>query len=389
MAGILLNLLAATDGGQIVRAEAFLQRFRQFDAYSRLVIVKDRNSLSFCDGVRDWDVINVAIGAGRVKALRRMAWENVMLPRVMLKKDLSIYLTFSHYLPTRLDARSRSIVGVSNLAPFSAEAWSVESYAVRLKMRLLRHTIVSSAKRADKVIALSNTCKRVLLAQGVEELKIEVIPNGVGNVGSAAAPLSAADSPYPFRYVLSVSHFHRYKNFSQLVEAYHVLPPALRDRFSLVIVGKPYDAKYYDEIKSLIARRNLGAYIHIVPGVDRANLDRLYRHASLFVFPSLVENSPNILLEAMAHGLPILACHVEPMPEFGANAIRYFEVFSVRDLASKMSELLSKPDDAVSLGQCAKIRAKDFSWEVFTQRVLTLCASVSTSQAVSQTEHGR
>jgi glycosyltransferase involved in cell wall biosynthesis len=386
MAGILLNLLAATDGGQLTRAEAFLRRFRQHNRESRLVIVKECDALPFCHGVDNGEVVNVMIGAGGLKALRRMAWESTVLPRLMRKKDLNIYLTFSHYLPLGLEARIRSIVGVSNLAPFSSEAWSVESHAVRLKMRLLRHTIVSSAKRADKVIALSAACKRILVAEGVRDSKVEVIPNGVDVGGSPFDPVTTSDSPYPFPYILSVSHFHRYKNFEQVVEAYSLLPQALQDRFSLVIVGKPYDAKYYAEINGLIARLKLGEHVHLVPGLDRTALNTHYRHASLFVFPSLIENSPNILLEAMAHGLPILACHVDPMPEYGTNAIGYFEVFSSRDLGSKMEGFLSNPDESTCFRHLARTRAKDFSWDMFTARVLALCASVSVPPAGIQEE---
>jgi len=146
-------------------------------------------------------VINVAVGAGRFKALRRMAWENVMLPREMVKQHLNIYLTFSHYLPTGLDARSRSIVGISNLAPFSAEAWNVESHAVRLKCGSCGLPSFHPQDGRRKLSRFPTRASRSCLAQGVEESKIEVIPIGVDISGSAADPVPASGSPYPFRYI--------------------------------------------------------------------------------------------------------------------------------------------------------------------------------------------
>jgi glycosyltransferase involved in cell wall biosynthesis len=373
MVGILLNLLAATEGGQVTRAEAFLRRFRTYTPNTRVVIIKDRDSLSFIDAAADWEVINVHIGTGGLKAFRRMAWENLVLPRLMRKECLNVYLTFSHYLPFLLRSEIYSIVGVSNLAPFSADAWDVEGNAVRFKMRLLRHTIISSSKRADQVIALSNTCKHILEQYGVEESKISVIPNGVEICRPFAEDISTFNFPCNPPYILSISHFYRYKNFERLVEAYSFLSQNHQECFSLVIVGKPYDTKYFDEINSLIARLDLKERVHIISGLDRKDLDSLYQNASLFVFTSLIENSPNILLEAMAYGLPIVASNIEPMPEFGADGIRYFEALSATDLANKMGELLADIEGAAQLRLRAKLRANDFSWDNFTKSVVDIC----------------
>ena len=372
--GILLNLLAATEGGQVTRAEAFLRRFRNYAPNTRVVIVKDSHSLSFIDAAADWEVINIHMGTGNLKAFRRMAWENLVLPRLMRKECLNVYLTFSHYLPILISSEIYSVVGVSNLAPFSANAWGVEGNAVRFKMRLLRHTIISSAKRANQVIALSNTCKIILEKYGVKGSKITVIPNGVEIRSIFAKDVSTFNSPFNLPYILSVSHFYRYKNFERLVIAFSLLPQKYREYFSLVIVGKPHDKKYFDEINSLVNSLELNGRVHIIPGLDRNDLHSIYQHASLFVFTSLIENSPNILLEAMAHGLPIVASNVEPMPEFGAGGIRYFEALTATDLSSKMSEILTDEDGASDLRRRAKLRANDFSWDKFTESVVGVCA---------------
>jgi glycosyltransferase involved in cell wall biosynthesis len=157
------------------------------------------------------------------------------------------------------------------------------------------------------------------------------------------------------------------------VEAFSLLSRIHQECFSLVIVGKPYNTRYFDEIISLISRFDLKERVHIIPGLGHKDLDSLYQNASLFVFTSLIENSPNILLEAMAYGLPILASNVEPMPEFGADGIRYFEALSATDLASKMSDILADTDGATDLRRRAKLRANDFSWDDFTESVVGIC----------------
>ncbi|MBU3564460.1 glycosyltransferase family 1 protein [Polynucleobacter sp. MWH-HuK1] len=373
--GILLNLLAATTGGQVTRAEAFLRRFRTYAPDIRLVIVKDRDSLPSINDADGWEVINVHIGVGRLRALRRAAWENWNLPQLMNSKDLNIYLTFSHYLPLFLGEEVYSIVGVSNLAPFSEEAWGVESNIVRFRMRLLRHTIISSCRRADQVIALSNTCKSILAECSIKPLKIKVIPNGVEIFNPSADDIQNSTLPCESPFILSVSHFYRYKNFERLIEAFSLLPAQRLNRLRLVIVGKPYDRKYFEEIEGLIERLGLTDHVSIIAGADRSSLDALYRNASLFVFTSLIENSPNILLEAMAYSLPIVASNVEPMPEFGSNGVRYFKAFSAEDLADKIEIMLSDPTGVADLRRRAKMRADEYSWENFTKSVIEVCVS--------------
>lgn len=379
MSGVLLNLLAATSGGQVTRAEAFLRRFRHFSHPGvRLVVLKNSRSLPFCEGSGDWKVINVDIGEGRFKALRRMAWENMFLPALMRKERLDTYLTFSHYLPIGLGSSVHKIVGVSNLAPFSIEAQNAERSAVRLKMRLLRISILASARRADVVIALSNACAQVLAKRDVDRSKITIIPNGVElppqsapEDGSGGGLLRNLNLSLP--YILSVSHFHRYKNYERLLEAYGLLPPDLRQKYSLVIVGKPADAQYFREIESLAARLDSKSNVVIIPGLNRSQLNFLYSRAALFVFPSLIENSPNILLEAMAHGLPVLASNIAPMPEFGEDAIGYFDGLSAKSMSERMRELLTDEDMASESGRRAKDRSQLYSWDTFFTRVIDLC----------------
>lgn len=372
MAGILFNLLAARAGGQITRANAFFKRFRNYCPDTKMLVLKDRLSPLVIEDSQGVDVAEVNLGAGPLRAYRRLAWENVNIQRIMKEKDLDIYLTFSHYMPSRVGKGVRSVVGVSNLAPFSAEAWNAEGLALRFKMRMLRHSIIVSARRADRVIALSTTCKRILEAHGIDGKTISVIPNGVEIYAENGGDLLAG-IPYDKPYILSVSHFHRYKNYERLVDAYAELPGEMRKKHSLVIVGKAYDGSYYRDIMQRVAKSGASSDIIIVPGADRAELQALYRNAGLFVFTSLIENSPNILLEAMAHRLPVLASSLDPMPEFGGDAIRYFDAMSATDIFTKMMEMLENKELAAEYGARAGDRSKMFSWDSFTKSVCELC----------------
>lgn len=374
---IVIDLLAASTGGQITRARAFLERLRRYDPNSKIWLLQENAALGALAQRPDLTTIDRASAPGKFRALRRMAWQNLRLPAIIRRHRIDTYLSFSHYLPSTLPHGVTAVVGISNLAPFSQAALDAETRLwPRLRLRVLRRTILSAARRADKVIALSKACRAVLTSEGIAPAAIRVIPNGVEVAGAgASAPTLAAlrnRYPIPARYLLYVSHFYPYKNFVRLTQAYAQLPPELRANYALVLVGVPHDRDYYDVVQAEIRRLGIISQVLTIPGLAAAELAPLYAHASLFVFPSLVENSPNILLEAMAYGAPVLAGKHAPMPEFGADAARYFDAFSSHSMAREIAALLADETARNRLRELARARAALYSWDEFTAGVVSL-----------------
>jgi glycosyltransferase involved in cell wall biosynthesis len=130
------------------------------------------------------------------------------------------------------------------------------------------------------------------------------------------------------------------------------------------------------EIETLIDLLGMRRCVVIIPGLPSRELGALYRTASLFVFPSLAENSPNILLEAMASGAPVLASQIEPIPEFGQGAVRYVDPLDVESMTQKMAVLLGDPEARGSLGRQACVQAHRFTWDDFTAKVVSLYGRV-------------
>lgn len=211
-----------------------------------------------------------------------------------------------------------------------------------------------------------------------------VTPNGVDSYWrEAVAPtdvLSQLGVVRPF--LLYVSHFHRYKNHARLVDAYASLSPSVRRAHQLVLVGKPYSKSCYDEMQILIERIGLSGDVVLVPGESGDRLKELYQKAKLFVFPSLIENSPNILLEAMMAGAPIAASSLEPMPEFCSSAAEYFNPLDVSDMSQKMEALLGAPSRLFDLSERSHIQACKFTWDEFVHRVV-----LQMELAINQSKH--
>ncbi|MFO0524181.1 MAG: glycosyltransferase family 4 protein [bacterium] len=377
---LLLDFLAARTGGQLTRARAFLGRVREHDPDTRLHILHADGALGFADGRADLVVDELHFDAPGI-ALRRIAWQNARLPALLAASGARAYLTFSHDLPLRFPGAIPSIVGVSNLAPFSPDARAAEARLLaRLRLDVLARTIVSSARRARCVIALSETCRAMLVDRGIDAAKIEVIPNGVQVLPGIEDPAARArllgSMGIRGDYLLYVSHFYRYKNFERLVRAFAALAPARRAGLQLVLVGRPWDADYHREVAALAATLGIAGDTCIIPGAGGIELSTLYASARLFVVPSLIENSPNILLEAMAHGVPVVASDVAPMPEFGGDAIGYFDAMSSDSMRAAIEQALADPEPRESIARRTRERAALFTWDRFTERVVALYRSV-------------
>jgi glycosyltransferase involved in cell wall biosynthesis len=372
---VLINLLSVRTGGQVTRAKAFLARVREHDPLSTLIVLQAASSSDLADySMLDLEVVTIAFPFRRYIAFQRMTWENVFLPGLLKRLKIDTYISFSHYLPRTFPSSVYSLVGVSNLAPFSKAAWDAEGYWVKARMLLQKHAILSSVKRAATVLALSETCKEILVRNGIDTEDIFVSPNGVeqercqGFQNNTLVRVYEIDQPY----ILYVSHFHRYKNHLRLIDAYSLLPETTRAAFKLVLVGEPFNRKYHRDVLERIDRTKLKGTVLVIPGLSREKLSVLYSNASLFAFPSLIENSPNILLEAMCFGLPILSSSFDPMPEFCGCAAVYFSPFSVTDMSNKLEWCLHNNDRMQSLRREAKQRSRRYSWDTFTENVTSL-----------------
>lgn len=372
---VLINLLSVRAGGQITRAKAFMNRIRQFDPESRVIVLQEASLQNLFDcAAHDIEIVKVRFMIRGAIALQRMAWENAAMPGLMVRMGVDTYITFSHYLPYRFPKSVYSIVAVSNLAPFSKAALSAESFAKNVKMFLQKISILSSVGRASAVVALSRTCKNVLVQNGVDSNNIAVIPNGVSQnpdthvSGGKVVRKSNIDR----QYILYVSHFHRYKNHLRLVNAFSSLSEHNRSSFQLVLVGGIFDKKYFREVVSKIDSSGMMGEIVVIPGLYARELSEVYSRATLFVFPSLIENCPNILLEAMSYGLPILSGSLDPMPEFCGEAAMYFDPLSVSDLKEKLECCLTNKEARDLMAAKARARSSNYSWDSFTEEVTSI-----------------
>ena len=127
---------------------------------------------------------------------------------------------------------------------------------------------------------------------------------------------------------LAVGRFSRqHKGFDLLIEAFHIFAQH-HSEWVLDIVGEGVEASLY---KSLIQKFHLGDRVFIHPFTK--NIQDYYSKAQIYVLSSRWEGFGLVLVEAMAHGLPIVSSDLPTSKEIMGDFGLYFKNGDVHDLA--------------------------------------------------------
>jgi glycosyltransferase involved in cell wall biosynthesis len=111
--------------------------------------------------------------------------------------------------------------------------------------------------------------------------------------------------------------------------------------------------------------------------INFENLHDLYKQADAFIFASSCENLPNILIEAMAAGLPIASSNSGPMPEVLGDAGVYFYPESVESIADAINLLANDDVLRENLGRRAREQSQSYSWQRCARETLNFVANIA------------
>lgn len=115
--------------------------------------------------------------------------------------------------------------------------------------------------------------------------------------------------------VTTIGRITEQKGYEYLIEAANILIKQQNRKVTFLVVGKPEET--FAKVKSLIQKYSLDKEVRLL-GVRRDIADILAA-SDVFVLPSLWEGLPNVLLEAMIAGVPVVATDIEPNREVIEN----------------------------------------------------------------------
>lgn len=231
-------------------------------------------------------------------------------------------------------------------------------------------------KLRDAILVRSETAagaRHLSALTGGESDKIHVTYNGL-SLRPAGQAAVAMEPPYQ---LLAVGRFVRKKGFPDLLRAAGILAEQGVD-FRLTLAG---DGTLRRSLEALAARLGIADRVGFPGFVPHDRVGELFLRSDVFVMPSVVAPSgnrdglPTVILEALAHGVPVVATAVSGIPEILEDGVTGFLV-PERDpgaLADAIRRMLADRAAALAMGKRGQARvAEHFDSERNHRAVLNL-----------------
>ncbi len=302
------------------------------------------------------------------------AWDRLRRPRA---EALAGPVDVVHATTWAIPGRSAPLVVTVHDLAFLRDPTHFTRRGTRFFTRALHHV----RDEAAVVVVPSATTRDDCVGQGIAPDRIHVVPHGV-----------RADAVEPQRqdawrarfgvvrpYILWVGTLEPRKNVSRLLAAYGEALHSREIDADLVLVGPAGWGGTADEV--VAAREELpGDRVHLLGRLDHADLQTAYAGARAFAFPSTWEGFGMPVLEAMAHGVPVVTSAGTSMAEFADGAGALVDPLDVADIARGLVTAAGPAHDAAS--RAALTTAGGFSWAASAEaHVAAYRAAMSTGPA--------
>ena len=279
-------------------------------------------------------------------------WRSYGISHDIAQERLHIYHGLSNEIPMGIDrARTRTVVTIHDLLFLEYP----EQY------RFIDRTIYEAktkyaVKHADKVIAVSEQTKLSLIKHfQLKPEKVEVIYPIVELQHTGSESMSKA------KYILNVGSLVARKNQHRLIEAYAMMEKNIAEE--LWIVGNGPMKK---ELEQVVKQLKLAGRVKIITGIDNHQLAALYKSATAFVYPSLMEGFGMPVAEALLSGIPVVASAGGAIEEAAGAGSVFFDPCSIQDIAKQLSSVIDNQTlrqqmIASGLAHAQKMNSKNLS----------------------------
>jgi glycosyltransferase involved in cell wall biosynthesis len=180
--------------------------------------------------------------------------------------------------------------------------------------RVLAPKLREALHAAARVFSVSQSLQNLALAQGVPDNRTQVVGNGVDTdrfIGidrqEARVRLGLPDDA---RILITVGALVERKGFHRVLE----ILPALHTRFPslhyLIVGGASAEGDWRSRLEAQVAEAGLADCVHFLGALPADSLSLPLSAADVFVLPTRNEGWANVILEAMACGLPVITTDV-------------------------------------------------------------------------------
>jgi len=299
-------------------------------------------------------------------SILRLIWQSMILPFYLRYQNADVFFSPGGTIPfTVRNGPWKTVTMFRNMIPFDLK--QRQQYPLgymRIRNWVLAKIMLKSMESADLVIFISRYARQLIEDLSKKGIKKAVtIPHGVSKT---YLTLDKSDLKYPDflpqePYIVYPSIIDVYKSQKEVVLAISKLYNRGIETPLLLLVGEIY-GKYGRQVRHLIKELNLENKVVLSGPLHYKDMPFLYHFSEFVIFASQSENCPNILLEAMGANRAILCSNIMPMPEFGENAVEYFNPNCPEDLANKIDLLLHNSKLKSQLEKLAGTTSENYKW---------------------------
>ncbi|MDE1171214.1 MAG: glycosyltransferase family 1 protein [Verrucomicrobium sp.] len=262
---------------------------------------------------------------------RAQLWEQFAFPLAARRRGARV----AHHPITTCPAWHnglRTVVTLHDLNFYLHPEWFSRRFSL-----VLRLCAVPGLQRADRVVAISD----YVAGQAREHFHLR--PERLTRVynGNRPLPGDAPSLPGTPPYILCVGSLQPHKNLPRLIEAYRRLRPDFPG-LELHVVGRP-QARFaaQPELAALLETPGL----KVLGYLSEAELQRAYRDARVFCYPSLEEGFGLPLLEAALAGTLVVSSNASCLPEIAGPAAELVDPLDPGAIAAGLAKMLRLPEE--------------------------------------------
>ncbi len=307
----------------------------------------------------------------------KLRFEQVLFPRAC--RRVGADLAHVPYWAPPLASPVSLVVTVHDLIPLL-----FPEYRGSLLARLYTALVSTASRGADLILTDSEASRQDIISHlGLPANRVRAIYLAAG---PEFRPETRPDNEairerygLPETYVLYVGGFDRRKNLRQLLAAWTWVDAGAGELYPLVMAGKlpAPDGRMFADLPALARELEIEKTV-VFPGpIAHEDLPAVMRGATAFVYPSRYEGFGLPPLEAMACGVPVVACNSSSLPEVVGDAAILVDPDDSRALGASLLTVVVNEDVAQDLRQKGLAQAARFSWEKTAQETAEVYREVN------------
>ncbi|MHB8100643.1 MAG: glycosyltransferase [Methanosarcina sp.] len=235
--------------------------------------------------------------------------------------------------------------------------------------------IIKAMNFADKVLSVSEDLKLHIVNLGINENNVIVVPNGVDTEKFKPAGKENArkllNLPLDKNIILFVGALRSIKGVDYLIEA---AKNFVDSNTELYLVGRDDGLK--KSLKKMAQDFKITDFIKFIGPVNHEDIPLWVSASDILVLPSLSEGRPNVVLEALACEVPVVATDVGGIPELIINGETGYLVPAKNplELSEKVNKLLGDENQREKMGKFGRksIIQRGLTWEAHAKKTVDI-----------------